>query len=153
MATLADGNFAGWLVGRLGRNSYLIDAATGATIEPAEVSTKVIAHASAFCDAGLQPGDVILLASSLSPLSCLAYLGAMYAGLVVAPVEERILATSGAKLVAATGAKAIWTEQKPAFAWLAETSAICLHGDLSARQSSPIPAARRSESDLAALMA
>jgi acyl-CoA synthetase (AMP-forming)/AMP-acid ligase II len=153
MATLADGNFAGWLSGRLGKNSYLIDAATGSTIEPAEVPRRIVACAAVFREAGLQPGDVVLLGSSLSPLSCLAYLGAMYAGLVVAPLEERVLATSGAKLAAATAAKAIWTEQKPAFNWLAATPIISLHGDLAARNPPPIPPAPRSEADLAALMA
>jgi acyl-CoA synthetase (AMP-forming)/AMP-acid ligase II len=153
MGTPAEGNFAGWLVSRLGKHAYLIDAATGSTIEPDKVPGLIAAYASAFRDAGLQPGDPILLASSLSPLSCLAYLGAMYAGFIVAPVEERMLAASGPKLIETTGAKAIWTELKPAFAWLRENPILSLHGDLAAGKTASIGAVPRVEADLAALMA
>jgi hypothetical protein len=39
--------------------------------------------------AGLRKGDRVLIGCSLSPSSALVYLGAMYAGLVAVPVEER----------------------------------------------------------------
>src|SRR5208282_2874692 len=131
MATVSDGNFAASLAGRLGRHSCLIDAASGLTVDPGQVPDLIAGYAAVFQAAGLRPGERVLVASPLSPLSCLAYLGAMYAGLVVVPVEERLLAASGAQLVGATGAKAIWTEQKAAFEWLNQTSALaCLYGDL-----------------------
>jgi acyl-CoA synthetase (AMP-forming)/AMP-acid ligase II len=154
MATVPEGNFAGCLAGRLGRHSYLIDSATGLTIEPAEVPGLVAGYGAAFHAAGLRPADRVLLASPLSPLSCLAYLGAMYAGLVVAPVEERSLAASGKSLIEATGAKAIWTEQKAVFEWLHQMPAlISLHGDLTGGKPQPMKPVPRRDSDLAALMA
>ncbi len=153
MGTPAEGNFAGWLVSRLGKHAYLIDAATGLTIEPDKVPGLISAFASTFRDSGLQPGDRILLGSSLSPVSCLAYLGAMYAGLVVVPVEERMLATSGPQLIKTAEAKAIWTELKPAFAWLRENAILTLHGDLAQGKTTSAAPAPRAENDLAALMA
>src|SRR5271170_5940370 len=121
MASVFDGNFAGHLAGRLGRHSCLIDAATGLTVEPAGVSTRLAGYAAAFQGAGLVPGDRVLVASPLSPSSCLAYLGAIYAGLVAVPIEERTLASSGSALALATGATAMWTDQKPSFEWLRGT--------------------------------
>lgn len=154
MATLPEGNFAGCLAGRLGRHSYLIDAATGLTVEPGAVPDLIAGYGAAFHAAGLQPGDRVLIASPLSPQSCLAYLGAMYAGLTAAPVEERSIAASGASLVEATGAKAIWTEQKAIFDWLRQLpSLLCLHGDLTEGKPQPLPPVARKDSDLAALMA
>jgi acyl-CoA synthetase (AMP-forming)/AMP-acid ligase II len=149
----SEGNFAGWLAARLGGNSCLIDAATGLSIEPAAVPGLIAGYGACFRDAGLRPDDCLLLAGSLSPLTCLAYLGAMHAGLVVTPVDERLLASSGASLVAATGAKAIWTEQKPSFAWLSGTNVLCLHGDLGAGGREPLAPVARTENDVAALMA
>ena len=153
MATVPEGNFAGWLAGRLGRHSCLIDAATGLTIEPAEVPGLIAGYGAVFRGAGLQAGERILVAGSLSPLSCLAYLGAMYAGLVVVPVEERSLAASGASLVEATGARAIWTEQKPSFDWLRQAPVLCLHGELTGGKPQPLAPVARKDADVAALMA
>ncbi len=153
MATVSAGNFAGCLVDRLGRHSHLIDAATGLTIEPAAVPGLIAGFGAAFQAAGLHAGERILLGISLSPLSSLAYLGAMYAGLVAVPVEERSLATSGAGLVDATHARAIWTEQPAAFTWLPRVELSCLHGDLTAGKPQPMPPVARNDADLAALMA
>src|SRR5580704_17512637 len=133
MATVSEGNFAGILARKLGRHSWLIDSATGLTIEPAETPRLIAGYGAVFQTAGLHPGERILIASPLSPLSCLAYLGAMFAGLVVVPVEERMLAASGAKLFEATNAKAIWTEQATTFEWLREfPGLVTLNGDLAA---------------------
>jgi acyl-CoA synthetase (AMP-forming)/AMP-acid ligase II len=154
MVTASKGNFAGELAGRLGRHSHLIDAASGLTIEPEQVPRLVAGYGAVFRKAGLTPGERVLVASPLSPLSCLAYLGVMYAGLVAVPVEERLLATSGAKLVEATGANAIWTEQPAAFEWLRQMpQLICLHGDLAGGSPEPMAPVARQDSDLAALMA
>jgi len=153
MATVPEGNFAGWLAGRLGRHSYLIDAATGLTIEPAEVPGLIAGYGAVFSSVGLQAGERILVAGSLSPLSCLVYLGAMYAGLVVVPVEERALAALGASLVEATGARAVWTEQKPNFDWLRQVPVFCFHGELTGGKPQPPAPVARQSADVAALMA
>jgi len=153
MATVPEGNFAGWLASRLGRHSYLIDAANGLTIEPAAVPGLIAGYGAAFRTAGLQAGERILVAGSLSPLNCLAYLGAMYAGLVAVPVEERSLAASGAGLVQATGARALWTEQKPAYDWLGQVPVLCLHGDLTGGKPQPLAPVAREDADVAALKA
>ena len=153
MATVAEGNFAGWLAGRLGRHSYLIDAATGLTIEPAEAPGLIAGYGAVFRSAGLREGERILVAGSLSPLSCLAYLGAMYAGLVAVPVEERSLAASGTGLAEATGARAVWTEQKPSFDWLRQAPLLCFHGEVTGGKPQPLAPVPRKDADVAALMA
>ena len=153
MATVPEVNFAGWLVDHLGRHSCLIDAATGLRIKPAEVPGLIAGYGAVFRGAGLEAGERILVAGSLSPLSCLAYLGAMYAGLVVVPVEERALLASGANLAQAVRASAIWTEQKPAFGWLRQGPLLCFHGELTAGQPRALDPVARRDADLAALMA
>src|SRR5271165_7660086 len=104
MGAAADHNFAARLTGRLGKHSFLIDAATGQTILPAELPELIASYGRAFDSAGLQPGDRVLIGSALSPMSGLAYLGVIYAGLVAVPVEERSLVASGAGYAKATGA-------------------------------------------------
>ncbi len=148
-----DRNFADCLVGRLGQHSCLIDAASGSIIEAAAVPALIAGYGAAFRNSGLTSGDRVLIASPLSPLSCLAYLGAIYAGLVAVPVEERVLAATGMKLLGATGAKAVWTEQKAAFDWLVDAAIVSLHGDLTGGKPQPTAPVPRGENDLAALMA
>jgi acyl-CoA synthetase (AMP-forming)/AMP-acid ligase II len=153
MGTISEGNFAGRLTSRLGGHSHLIDAATGLTVPAANVPGLIAGFGSVFRSAGLQDGDRILIAGTLSRFSSLAYLGAIYAGLVAVPVEERMLTSSGDQLAAATSARAVWTEQKPSFDWLPHAPLTCLHGDITAgnpRAMQPVP---RKDSDLAALMA
>ena len=106
----AEWNFAGRLVERLGPRSYLIDAATGRTIRPEDLPRLIAAYGASLFSAGLTKGDRVLIGCSLSPSSALVYLGAMYAGLVAVPVEDRALTASAAMLLEATGAKAVWTE-------------------------------------------
>ena len=81
-------NFAGRLVSRLGRLSCLIDAATGETIAPSDLARLISTFGASLLSAGLKPGDPIVIGCVLSPASSIAYLGAMYAGLVAVPVEE-----------------------------------------------------------------
>jgi acyl-CoA synthetase (AMP-forming)/AMP-acid ligase II len=152
VALASRGNFAGCLAARLGRHSHLIDAANGFAIEPSDVPGLVAGYGAAFGAAGLQPGERILVAGSLSPLSCLAYFGAMYAGLVTVPVEERSLAASGTALVEATGARGIWTEQKSSFPWLNQSALIAFHGDVTGGKPQPMEPVARNDADLAALM-
>ena len=56
-----------------------------------------------FSSAGLEPGDRILISCNLNPATTLAYLGAMYAGLTVVPVNERALPMSGEAIFRMTG--------------------------------------------------
>src|SRR3972149_1800358 len=88
-------NFAARLVQRLGVSSCLIDAATGETIGPPDLPRLVSRFGGGLISAGLRKGDRILIGCLLSPSSGIAYLGAMYAGLVPVPVEEGALVSSG----------------------------------------------------------
>jgi len=152
--TVASGwNFAGRLVERLGPCTSFIDAATGRTIGPVELPRMIAAHGAALVSAGLQAGDRVLIGCALSPASALVYLGAMYAGLVAVPVDERMMIASAPALVKATGAKAIWSEGSFSREGDYESSVIWLEGDLAAGVAEAIPPAACLSSDLAALMA
>jgi acyl-CoA synthetase (AMP-forming)/AMP-acid ligase II len=153
MGPAADRNFAVRLTRRLGKRSFLIDAATSQAISPAELPGLIANYAQMFCAAGLKPGDRVLIGCTLSPLSALAYLGAMYAGLVAVPVEERSLAANGAGYAKATAAKAVWTERSSSTEWARESSVLSLNGELTEGKGETIPPVPRHESDLAALMA
>jgi acyl-CoA synthetase (AMP-forming)/AMP-acid ligase II len=152
--TVASGwNFAGRLVGRLGPCTCFIDAATGRTIGPGELPRMIAAYATAIVSAGLQAGDRVLIGCALSPSSALVYLGAMYAGLVAVPVDERMLIASGPALVEATGARAIWSEGSFAKEGAYKSSLIWLQGDLAAEITEVMSPAVVASSNLAALMA
>jgi len=102
-------NFAGLLTSRLSETSSLVDAATGQALVGSELSSLIVGFASGFLSAGLQPGDRLLVSCTQSPASTLAYLGAMYAGIVPVPVEEQVLAISGNCLAVKSRARALWT--------------------------------------------
>ena len=153
MTAAAEWNFAGRLVKRLGPNSCLIDAATGQTVSPADLPRLTPAIGTALLRAGLRKGDRVLIGCSLSPASALVYLGAMYAGLVVVPVEDRGLAASVAALVEATGARAVWTEAGLHGKGIDLGSVLSLEGNLAEDVAAIMPPAPCEESDLAALMA
>jgi acyl-CoA synthetase (AMP-forming)/AMP-acid ligase II len=148
-----EGNFAGRLVQRLGPRSWLIDAATDRLIRPEDLPRLIAAHGRAFVSASLRKGDRVLIGSSLSPASVLVYLGAIYAGLVAVPVEERAVTASLGTLLEATGAKAVWTETGPREEGVGAASILRLHGDLAGDLSAMMPAVEARGSDLAALMA
>jgi acyl-CoA synthetase (AMP-forming)/AMP-acid ligase II len=147
----AETNFAGRLVNRLGPYSHLIDAATGRTICPETLPRLIAACGASLISAGLSQGDRVLIGCSVSPSSALVYLGAMYAGLVAVPVEDRALATSAAMLLEATGAKAVWTEAGLQGTGIPQTI-LWLQGDLAKNASTTVPPAACEDSDLAALM-
>jgi acyl-CoA synthetase (AMP-forming)/AMP-acid ligase II len=140
------------LVERLGPSSSLIDAATGRAISPQDLPRLIAAYGASLISAGLREGDRVLIGCSLSPSSALVYLGAMYAGLVAVPVEDRAVTASVAMLLEVTGARAVWTE-----ASLTSTEirgcTIQLQGDLAKDWVGTMPPAAREDSDLAALMA
>jgi acyl-CoA synthetase (AMP-forming)/AMP-acid ligase II len=146
-------NFAARLVKRLGPRSYLIDGATGRTICPEDLPGLIAAYGASLISAGLREGDRVLIGCSLSPSSALVYLGAMYAGLVAVPVEDRVLAASAAALVEATAAKAVWTEADLQRGGNYTASVLWLQGDLARDIPQTMPPAACVASDLAALMA
>src|SRR5271166_1747118 len=152
MTPTAEWNFAARLVKRLGPYSYLIDAANGRTICPEDLPRLIEAHGASLIFAGLREGDRVVIGCSLSPSSALVYLGAIYAGLVAVPVEDRAVTASATMLVKATGAKAVWTEAGFRSGEVQEGSFLRLHGDL-AKEMRRIPPAACLPSDLAALMA
>src|SRR5437870_2623640 len=92
----------------MGENSHLIDAATWQTLPGKEVPDLIAGFAAGFLSAGLGAGDRALIGCDLSPASTLAYLGAMYAGLVPVLVDERALATTGESIAARARVKAVW---------------------------------------------
>ncbi len=152
MPNSSEMNFAGRLVQRLGETSCLIDAAKGQTITGRELPGLVVGFAAGFLSAGLRPGDRILLGCGLSPASTLAYLGAMYAGVVPVPVEERLLTTSGDSLLATSQAKAVWTARGVSCDWVRGNSILVIEGNFPAQPPESLPANPSAEDDLAALM-
>ena len=131
----------------------MIDGATGVTIPPEDLPWLIAAYGSSLRSAGLGVGDRLLIGCSLTPLSALVYLGAIYAGLVAVPVEDRAVRTSARALLKATGATAVWTETSLAGDSTDERSNLYLQGDLTKDVAELIAPAERNDSDLAALMA
>ena len=157
MTGTVEWNFAGRLVERLGPGSCLIDAATVHTICAEDLPRLIAAYGAAFLSAGLHKGDRVLIGCSLTTSTALVYLGAMYAGLVAVPVEDREVRESAAKLLGVTGAKAVWTETKVRAARNHEGSVCWLqgeldHADLDGEVPAMMPPADCVAGDLAALM-
>lgn len=153
MAASCASNFAGRIVERLGPGSRLIDAATGQKIDGEQLPGLIAAYGAAFLSAGVDAGDRVLIGCSLSPASALAYLGAIYAGLVAVPIDERTLKTSAPSVAEACGAKIVWSDTALRREIVRELRIPYLQGDLSDSVSQPIQPTARSASDLAALMA
>jgi acyl-CoA synthetase (AMP-forming)/AMP-acid ligase II len=145
-------NFAGRLLQRLGRNSQLIDATSGEALDAAVIRNSILGNAAGFLATGLQPGDPVLVGCRLSPASTLAYLGAMYAGLVPIPLEERTLDSSGESLCSKTRAKAVWTGADVPCAWANHSGVLHIAGRFESRADSFMAPAERAQTDLAALM-
>lgn len=152
MSPSVESNFAGRLLRRLGVGSHLTDAATGTKISAGEISALTVGMAAGFLSAGLQPGDTLLIRCSLTPFSTLAYLGAMYAGLVPIPVDDRVFQSSGKSLFLKTRAAAVWTESDSQCAWAAEAGAKYLSGLFPVRPDDSLAPVSRASDDLAALM-
>jgi acyl-coenzyme A synthetase/AMP-(fatty) acid ligase len=146
-------NFAGRLAQCLGPHSQLIDAATGLTVGAEELCVRMATCGAALVAAGLRQGDRILIGCTLSVPSALVYLGAIYAGLIAVPVDERTLKCSASKFVEAIAARAVWTES--GFLWgdADNRTVILLQGDLSRLANQPIAPVSCAASELAVLMA
>ena len=146
-------NFAARLVERLGPGSCLIDAATGHTIGSENLPRLIRAYSASLLAAGLLKGDRVLIGCSLSPFTALVYLGAIYAGLVAVPLEDREVRASAATLLEVTGARAVWTETPLRAEGGDQATAQHLHGELAGELHTMLPPAGCVASDLAALMA
>lgn len=147
-----DSNFAGRLVGHLSQNSHLTDAVTGQVIRGGKLADLIVGFASAFTLAGLQPGDRIVIGCGLNTSSALAYLGAIYCGLVVVPLAERDFSTRGELVVARAQARAIWVSNENVCEWASRNGTRLLTGEFPAQSSQSIRPAECDESDLASLM-
>jgi acyl-CoA synthetase (AMP-forming)/AMP-acid ligase II len=153
MAATNDYNFAGRLAKQLSERSSLLDAATGETVSSPDLRRLVPSFGARLLSVGLKVGDRILIGCALSPPSSIAYLGAMYAGMVPVPLEESALASSGDVLLQGTGAKAVWTEKRAEFDWARGNEIITLHGHPEEIGADPIPPAPCQETDVATLVA
>lgn len=145
-------NFALRLVSRLGERSALIDAATGQSYSAQQITDSIAAFAGEFIAAGLGPGDRLLVSCGVNPASALAYLGAMYAGIVPILADERQLAASGEQLFAKAHAKAAWTSGRVRWDWARSNGFPQLEGLFETRSQNSIPPYSCTETDLAALM-
>jgi acyl-CoA synthetase (AMP-forming)/AMP-acid ligase II len=101
----------------------------------------------------LKTGDRILVGCTLSPLSSIAYLGSIYAGLVPVPIEENILISSWAELLKKTGGQAVWTEKHSSLEGAGGGSVPALHGPPAEVSTHPMPPAACQSGDLAVLVA
>jgi acyl-CoA synthetase (AMP-forming)/AMP-acid ligase II len=146
-------NFAGRLASRLGEHSHLIDASTGETILSRDLPQLISSFAVRLLSAGLKAGDRILIGCVLSPPSSIAYLGAMYAGLVPVPIEEGVLISSLSQLLEGTGARAVWAEKDSRIKGMIDTGVLALHGYTEEKKTEQMPPALCEENDLALLVA
>ncbi len=152
MTNSSESNFAARLVERLGTNSHLIDAATNQTIPGQDLPSLIVGFAAGFLSAGLHPGERVLIGCTVSPPSTLAYLGAMYAGIVPVLIEERLLGTTGNLLFEKAQAKMVWTNKGLGCDWTRKKSVPSIEGTFDARSPGSLSPAACQESDLAALM-
>jgi acyl-CoA synthetase (AMP-forming)/AMP-acid ligase II len=148
----AELNFAGRLLCRLGPNSCLIDATTSETLPGEDIAALVVGFAAGFLSAGLKPGDRILIGCGLNSASCLAYLGAMYAGLVPVPLDEKVLFQSGESICVKTKANGIWTEKEVRNEWIERIGLRQFAGRFKKHTVISLPPRSCAASDLAALM-
>ncbi|MBV8376382.1 MAG: acyl--CoA ligase, partial [Verrucomicrobia bacterium] len=112
----------------------------------------IVSTAAGFLSAGLLAGDPVLVSCSISPASTLAYLGAMYAGLVPIPIEDRVLDTSGEAICLKTRSKAVWTGKEAQCAWVKRAGLLHFFGRFNVASHSSLGPVARAENDLAALM-
>ena len=149
MHNRSEANFAGRLVQRLGQASSLTDAATGQTISSSELPGLIRGFAAGLLASGLRPGDRFLVRCEISPPSAIAYLGAMYAGIVPVPIEERLFANGGDQLIQKARLKAVWSAKGGVESVGGVRS---IHGLFESASSESLPPHASDETELAALM-
>lgn len=145
-------NFAARLLQHLGDRSALIDAATGQVISAEQISHSIAGFAAGFLSSGLHPADRVLISCGISPASSLAYLGAMYAGVIPVLVDERMLAASGAALLVKACARAAWTSGRVRWDGAKKNGFQQLEGNFEPRRPDSLAPPACTENDLAVLM-
>jgi len=145
-------NFAARLLGRLGENSSLVEAASGNTLRAAEVVSQIAGFAARFLNAGARPGDRVLLSCGINPMSALAYFGAIYAGLVPVLLDERTHAASGHLVNAKVRAKAVWSAKPIRQDWTIQAGVPILEGECTAVDPASLQPFPAGQDDLAVLM-
>ena len=145
-------NFAARLSERLGPGSELLDAVSGERFAAGELPAVIADFAARYRARGLERGDRVLVGCALRPLSSLAYLGAMFAGLVVVPVNENSLPSSGEAIARKTRARAVWTERGTPGGWASRCGLVQLEGRPARGGSGALTPVSCNEDDLAALM-
>lgn len=145
-------NFAGRLVKRLVASSRLVDASTGGLIRGNEISSLILAQAQTFLSAGLSPSDRVIISCRLDLRCAVAYLAAMYAGLVPVLVEEMATSARATYVAAKSGAKAVWASEANS-SLIRETPGVShMIGTKETSAALPPEPALRERDDLAALM-
>ena len=152
MPSSPSNNFAARLVQKLGGNSALIDAAGGQTFCGAEISALIAGFSRKFLSAGLRAGDRVLLRCGVNPESALAYLGAMYAGIVPVLLDERTHTVSGDLMVEKAHAKAAWSAKPVQWEWAQKHGFARLEGICEPCSPNSIQPASCEKQDLAVLM-
>ncbi len=147
-----DQNFASRLLRRLGENCSLIEASSAQSVRGAEIAAYVAGFAARFLSSGLHPGDRILLSCGITPASALAYLGAMYAGLVPVLLDERTHTVSGDSVKEKVGAKALWSSKPIRENWAKQINIPVLEGGCDQVDPSELEPFSASYADLALLM-
>lgn len=145
-------NFTGFLLKKLGPHSSLIDAPTGHEFPASQVPDFIVGFASGFLSTGMQRGDRILISCDLTAASSLAYLGAIYAGLVPVLVDERALEISGEAVFYKARAKGVWVANRAGLDWAKKKGIPAFQGKFEACPADSLPSASCAEEDLAALM-
>lgn len=145
-------NFAAQLLSRLGPESALIEASSGKLLRAPETSAQIVGFAARFLSTGLQPGDRVILSCGINPISALAYLGAMYAGLVPVLLDERTHAASGHLVSSKVGAKAVWSAKPVRQDWAIEREVPLLEGGCEPVDFTSLQPFAAREDDLAVLM-
>ena len=145
-------NFAGRLVERLGKNSAIVEAASGQTILTEEIAGSIVGFATRFRSAGLRPGDRILITCGVNPASALAYLGAMYAGVVPVLLDERTHSASGDLVFEKANAKATWSTKPLRWDWARKNTFPQLVGPCEPCPPDSLQPSPCEQNDLAALM-
>jgi len=99
-------NFAAVLAGK-SQASQLVDAKTGEVFT--DIPGRIARNAGLFLSYGLKPGDSVVIVCRQTPCSALAYLGAIYAGLVAVPIDGASLAEIPS-YIQISGARGLWAE-------------------------------------------
>ena len=152
MSSQYEGNFAGRLLTRLGRNSELTDAATRQKIPSTDLAGLIVGFAVHLRSLGLQADDRILISCGLNPASAVAYLGAMFAGCVPVLLDEHLLAERGASLFGQARAKAAWTSKRGPWQWAQDNGFPQMEGIFEPHPADQLPPASRGQNDLAVLI-